>query len=179
MSLVRCLLSTSVVEMRTETPDTRKPKPPRTASDTADCVRVLVADDDTDIRFGIARLLRLLGYKVRAVSSGAELLDVLASWILDEVDQPPTDIIVTDVRMPGFNGLSIVEGLRANGWTQPVIVISAFDDDELRSRIDKLSDVQFLAKPFDLPELERTIAHMLLACNADPAREARDDRPPR
>jgi CheY-like chemotaxis protein len=119
--------------------------------------RVLLAEDDGDVRAGLARLLRHDGYDVHEVCDGARLLEVLAAWVLG--DAPCClDVIVTDVRMPGFSGLSIVEGLRAGGIRQPVIVMSAFGDAQMRERLERLSDVTFLAKPFDPIELERALS---------------------
>jgi CheY-like chemotaxis protein len=123
-------------------------------------VRVLLAEDDQDVRYGLARILSIDGYEVHAVASGAELLDALAAWILSEEKEPPADVIVTDVRMPGFNGLNIVEGLRANGWDQPVVVMSAFGDDTMRERIRKMGGVEFLEKPFDPEELEKALEEL-------------------
>jgi len=121
-------------------------------------VRVLVAEDDHDVRDGLCELLSIDGYEVQAVSDGAQLLDTLSSWILAPTPlRAPVDVIVTDVRMPGFNGLNIVEGLRANGWDQPVVVISAFGDDALRARIKQLPRVAFLPKPFEPEALEQAL----------------------
>ncbi len=128
--------------------------------------RVLLAEDDFDVRMGIARLLDMYGYEVRAVASGAELLDVLATWILDGDEALPADAIVTDVRMPGFDGLHIVEGLREHGFQEPIVVISAFGDDDLRQRLKKLPDVRFLAKPFDPSRLTTVLAELMLGIGA-------------
>ncbi|MEZ4272172.1 MAG: response regulator [Myxococcota bacterium] len=123
-------------------------------------LRVLLAEDDYDIRESLSRLLEADGYEVLALSNGVELLDYLASWILDERQGSPADVIVTDIRMPGFNGLSIVEGLRAKGWLQPVIVMSAFGDDEIRHRVSRMGKATFFAKPFNPVELEKTITEV-------------------
>lgn len=120
-------------------------------------VRILLAEDDTDIRNELVRLLRLGGHEVYALRDGSELMDAMSAWILAEEPDPPIDLIITDVRMPGFNGLSIVEGLRANGWTKPIIVISAFGDREMRERIGAMRDVVFFDKPFDATRFEDVV----------------------
>lgn len=119
--------------------------------------RILLAEDDTDIRNELVRLLRLGGHEVYALRDGSELMDAMSAWILAEEPDPPIDLIITDVRMPGFNGLSIVEGLRANGWTKPIIVISAFGDSEMRERIGAMPDVVFFDKPFDATRFEDAV----------------------
>jgi CheY-like chemotaxis protein len=119
--------------------------------------RILLAEDDEEIRRALASLLSFDGYQVLAVDNGGELMDCLSGWILGDTDEAPADVIITDIRMPGFNGLSIVEGLRARGWTLPVIVISAFGDREIRERVERLGGAVFFAKPFEPLDLERAV----------------------
>jgi CheY-like chemotaxis protein len=138
------------------------------ATDHRGRVRILLAEDDSEVRHGLSTILEQAGYRVEAVSNGSELLERLSAWVLGENPDKPTDIIITDVRMPGFNGFSVVEGLRAGGWNLPIVVISAFTDERLERRVRELGDVIFLPKPFDLAELEATLAHL--------AEEARDAR---
>jgi len=122
--------------------------------------RILLAEDDEEIRRALESLLSFDGYDVRAVDNGGELMDYLSSWILGDTDEAPADVIITDIRMPGFNGLSILEGLRARGWTLPVIVISAFADREIRERVQRLGGAVFLAKPFEPGDLERAVEEL-------------------
>lgn len=119
--------------------------------------RILLAEDDDEIRGALEDLLRQGGYEVYTVGNGGELLDYLASWILDDAAEDPADVIITDVRMPGFSGLSILEGLRARGWRLPVIVISAFGDEEVRERVARLGDALFVQKPFEPLAVERAV----------------------
>jgi CheY-like chemotaxis protein len=62
--------------------------------------------------------------------------------------------------MPGFDGLSIVEGLRANGWRHPIVVISAFVDGALIDEVARVPDVELLAKPFMPAELCATLGRV-------------------
>jgi DNA-binding response OmpR family regulator len=123
-------------------------------------LRILLAEDDFEVRHSLARLLAFDGYDVQCVATGGELLDVLAGAILDDPSGAPMDLIITDMRMPGFNGLAIVEGLRANGWRHPVIVISAFGDTTTRDRVRRLGRAEFFPKPFDPAGLERAIEEL-------------------
>jgi CheY-like chemotaxis protein len=122
--------------------------------------RILLAEDDCELRSALASLLEHDGYQVHAVASGAALLDYLGTALLGDGPQP-ADVIVTDVRMPGFNGLSIAEGLRANGWQQPIVVITAFDDATIRARVDGLGAARLFGKPFELQAVEQAIASFL------------------
>lgn len=143
----------------------RSPSPPLSNEEDGDTTRrpqrILLAEDDLDIRESLARLLEFNGYDVHAVSDGAQFLDYLAGWLFNEDTGDMSDVIITDIRMPGFNGLSIVDGLRASGWTHPVIVMSAFGDENVRSQVDKLGKAEFIAKPFLPEDLERALARLL------------------
>jgi DNA-binding response OmpR family regulator len=119
--------------------------------------RILLAEDDHDLRRALEEVLTLAGYDVHAVATGTALLEELASCLVKH--GKPADVMVTDIRMPGCNGLSIVDGLRAAGWTQPILVISAFGDAEVRARIKRLG-VEFMPKPIDPDDLERTLSRM-------------------
>lgn len=130
--------------------DHPKPKARRT--------RVILAEDDPDVREGAAQLLRRVGFEVTTAASGTELLEKLAGRLLRDGDGRSADVIVTDVRMPGFNGLRVVEGLRAAGWQQPVVVITAFADAALRERVGRLPSTALLAKPFAPEALEAAVA---------------------
>lgn len=118
--------------------------------------RILLADDDHDLREALELVLRKRGYDVQAVASGIGLVDRLSGALLDGAESP-VDAIITDVRMPGCNGLNVVEGLRANGLDLPIIVISAFGDEDMRARIARMRNVHLMEKPFRDPEL----AHLL------------------
>lgn len=119
-----------------------------------------MAEDDHDLRIALSQFLRSHGYKVDTVSNGAALLDRLSEFLLSG-RKYPADVIVTDVRMPGFSGLSIVEGLRMNGWDQPLVVISAFGDEEMRRRVERLGRAAMIDKPFDGEALRDAIEELL------------------
>jgi CheY-like chemotaxis protein len=112
--------------------------------------RIVLAEDDIDVQAALCDFLALSGYEVVACNNGADMLDALA----EVAGGNAADIIITDVRMPGMNGLSIAEELRADGWKQPIIVISAFGDEVIRERISRLDQCEFFSKPLDPERLE-------------------------
>ena len=124
-------------------------------------IRVLLAEDDQDIREALVAVLEAEGCDVLAVVNGSELLERLGNWLLEEASEPPADVIITDVRMPGFNGLSIIDGLRAYGWPLPVIVISAFADDEMRTKIADIRSAALMEKPLDIKRLKPTMLRLI------------------
>jgi CheY-like chemotaxis protein len=122
---------------------------------------VLLAEDDHDVREALVAVLESEGCEVHAAKSGSELLERLGGWLLKEDPEPPADIIITDVRMPGFDGLSIVDGLRAYGWPLPVIIISAFADDEMRTKVAGIRSAALMEKPLDMDRLRPTMLRLI------------------
>jgi DNA-binding NtrC family response regulator len=122
--------------------------------------RLLLAEDDDDVRWSLAEILESEGYEVIAVSSGSALLEHLGSAFLFEQRTTPPDVIVSDIRMPGVSGLKVLEGVRQRGWNIPVVLITAFGDDETRARAMRL-DATLLSKPLDLNELQAALSRVM------------------
>ncbi len=120
--------------------------------------RILLAEDDGDMRQLLAKTLRADGLTVIEVGSGTELLDRLASMLLH--GKEGFDLIVSDVRMPGKSGLEVLGGLRRSDWSVPVVLITAFGDDELHAEASRLG-ATLLDKPFELERLRRLIRETL------------------
>src|SRR5260221_8410399 len=78
---------------------------------------ILVVDDDDALRVVLVGLLKQAGYVARAAPSGARALE--------EVAKAPVDLVVTDVRMPGMDGIQLLAALTKQIPDLPVIVISA------------------------------------------------------
>jgi len=120
--------------------------------------RVLVVEDDPDIRRLVVNALRRDGYEVREAVDGQGLLVELAS------PNPPSsddhDLIISDIRMPICTGLQILEALRRAQWTVPVILMTAFGDEETRKSADELGAVIF-DKPFSLDDLRTAVVNLL------------------
>jgi two-component system response regulator HydG len=123
--------------------------------------RVLLAEDDDDLRWALSDLLKSEGYDVVAVPDGRVFLEQLGSAVLLGQAALPADVIVTDVRMPGLTGMQILERIRERGWSIPVVVISAYADREVRAQAERLG-ASFLHKPLDFGALQRIIAESVL-----------------
>lgn len=119
--------------------------------------RVLLAEDDDELRPVLETALTRAGFEVSAVPDGSELLDRIALCLLGDRWEPMPDVIVTDVRLPAFNGLSLMEGLREEGFRVPVVVITAFGDQMLRDRVENMGRATYLDKPFEQQELEAAV----------------------
>ncbi|XVS62159.1 SpoIIE family protein phosphatase [Actinosynnema sp. CA-299493] len=109
--------------------------------------RVLVADDNADMREYLTRLLSGAGYEVRAVVDGAEALDAVRSHA--------PDLVVSDVMMPRLDGLYLVAALRADHRTAavPVLLLSARAGPEASIEGLRAGADDYLVKPFAAAEL--------------------------
>jgi two-component system, response regulator, stage 0 sporulation protein F len=119
--------------------------------------RVLLAEDDGDFRDILVWAFEDDGWEVVAVSNGADLLDVLASSLLPGTAVRPFNVLVSDVRMPGWSGLTAIENLSANHSMPPVVVITGFGCDEVHQRAKRAGAIAVLDKPFDLENLRTLV----------------------
>jgi DNA-binding response OmpR family regulator len=123
--------------------------------------RVLLAEDDVEMRALIACALRSDGHEVLEVSDGWQLLQSLATRQLPSDEDEGIDLLISDIRMPGKNGLDVLAGMRWADWPMPVILITAFGDAKTHAEARRLGAAAVFDKTFDLDDL-RTLALNLL-----------------
>jgi FixJ family two-component response regulator len=111
---------------------------------------IAIIDDDASVRTATDRLVRSLGYVALTFSSAA---DFLQSPHVDD-----TACVIADVQMPGMSGVELQSHLSAQGCSVPMILITAYPEESVRSRAMKAGAVCFLSKPFDGPVLIECIA---------------------
>ncbi|MGW4246918.1 response regulator transcription factor [Nocardia sp. NPDC004722] len=124
--------------------------------------KVLVVEDDPNVRSTLEQLLRFEGYRVSVACDGREALDLL------ETDRP--DLAVVDVVMPRLDGLSLCRTLRRRGDRLPILVLTARGQAGDRvAGLDAGAD-DYLGKPFDTEELlARLRALLRRSAPAEPA----------
>jgi two-component system cell cycle response regulator CpdR len=122
--------------------------------------RILVAEDDAEMRRLVTDALRDDGYEVIELADGGRLLVDIAARLKAEPRGDDIDLIVSDIRMPVCTGLQILEALRQAHWRTPVILMTAFGDEATRKQAESLRAVLF-DKPFDLDDLRTAVANML------------------
>lgn len=132
--------------------------PPRLATRVSN---ILVADDDDDLRALVTSGLEMDGHHIIPARDGVELLEYIASTLIFDERAAYPDLIVTDVRMPGFSGMSVLAGLRDQQWTTPIIVMTAFADERIRADAYRLGASAFFAKPFDLDDLRTAVINLI------------------
>jgi two-component system, NtrC family, response regulator AtoC len=107
--------------------------------------RVLVVDDEENLRHMLQILLRREGYD----AVGASSVDAA----LTEVERHPFDIIITDLRMPGRNGLELVDEIRRRKLDTTVVVMTAYGSREIAIEAMKHGAYDYLSKPFEADEV--------------------------
>ncbi len=118
-------------------------------------VKILVAEDERDIRELIAFTLRFSGYEVELAANGAEAVEKAPGL------QP--DLILMDVRMPRMTGYEACRNLKENPQTQaiPVVFLSAKGQDtEIQEGLE-VGAMQYILKPFAPDELLQQVAQVL------------------
>jgi CheY-like chemotaxis protein len=118
-------------------------------------IRVLVVDDRPDVRLSFMYLLQACGYEAAEAGGGADALSYLS--------RKKVDVVLTDLDMPGMDGLELLETVRA-GKTPPKVIVmtgSAVGDGEALTAAQKLGADAVLLKPLSRDQLQRTITMVL------------------
>ncbi|WP_296198249.1 response regulator transcription factor, partial [uncultured Microbacterium sp.] len=115
--------------------------------------RILVVDDEPNIRDLLQTGLRFAGYQVKTVGGGSGAI----SAVLEE--EP--DLIVLDVMLPDMNGFSVTKRLRSAGYTAPILFLTAKDDTEDKITGLNVGGDDYVTKPFSLDEIVARIQAIL------------------
>ena len=111
----------------------------------ADTKTILIVDDEPDIRELLAFEFELLDFKILEAENGKRALELAKS--------NHVDVVMSDIRMPGGDGVSLLKGLRAiDPFSPPVILVTGFADITIPQAFDAGADAIFM-KPFGLSEL--------------------------
>jgi len=111
-------------------------------------LNVLVVEDDEVLRASFKQLLSYLFAEVDAAVDGQDALDQLA--------EKNYDIVLTDLRMPRMSGFQLLQEIRQQSPQQPIVVISAHEDEVLRREL-AVYKVHYLSKPVILEELLKVV----------------------
>ena len=115
--------------------------------------KILVVDDEPQIRDLLTTSLRFAGFDVRAVAAGAAAI----SAVLE--DEP--DLILLDVMLPDINGFGVTKRLRASGFTSPILFLTAKDDTDDTITGLTVGGDDYVTKPFSLDEIIARIKAIL------------------
>jgi DNA-binding NtrC family response regulator len=107
--------------------------------------RILLVEDDHDLAENLSEILVDLGYEVEMAPSAERALELIRS--------KDFGAIITDFRLPGHNGIELIQELRAARIAVPVVVVSAFMDHRMAERAELAGALDVVAKPVDLDHL--------------------------
>jgi DNA-binding NtrC family response regulator len=113
-------------------------------------VQILVVDDDLNLRELLIDTLNTIGYAAEAAEDGIQALDML--------ERRPFDLVISDVRMPGMDGVGLLKKIRRHYPDLPVLFITGVESPEV---IGRASPDGFLAKPFRISHIEELIRDTL------------------
>ncbi len=119
--------------------------------------RILIVEDDAELAERLKGYFQARGYEVRAVGSGREALSLSRLWI--------PEIVIQDIRLPDMDGFEVARRLAENPRTSSVGIffLTQLGDRESRLQGLKLGAVDYMAKPFDLDELELKVRNAIKA----------------
>jgi CheY-like chemotaxis protein len=125
---------------------------------------ILVVDDESDVadlfRQRFRRETRQGTYVMHFAASGTEALDLLAEEI-----QPTLVAVLSDINMPGMDGLELLGEIKQRRPELPVMMVTAYGDDERRRRARELGAIEFITKPVDFDWLKEQLRQLPAAAD--------------
>ena len=115
--------------------------------------RILIIDDEAAILDLMTKLCTNLGHEVYPFQSGKEGIAAL--------DQAPPDLLIVDLRIGDMNGLQIIQQCGQDHPNMPIIMVTGYGSVETAVEAMKLGAFDYLTKPFELDDLQRTINRAL------------------
>jgi len=131
-------------------------------------VWVWVVDDDEAIRFVLEMSLGRAGYKTKSFGD--------VTTVRSALDSSQPAVIITDIRLPDADGLSVLEALEERDIEIPVIAMTAFSDLDQAVSAFQSGVFDYLSKPFDLDQVLAVVARASAVPTASPIEEE-DDKP--
>ena len=122
-------------------------------------VSILIVDDEPDVaemfRQRFRREARQGTYVLHFAASGEEALDKLANGV-----RPELIVILSDINMPGMDGLSLLREIKKQRPDLPVMMVTAYGDEERRRQAAEAGALQFLSKPVDFDLLKEELRRL-------------------
>ena len=119
----------------------------------ANCAKILLVDDDDLLRHSLQAIFLYTGYEVAVACSGEEALQYATDH--------PFDVLVTDYRMDGMDGLNLYRELKKLGRSFTAVMISGFSNDDMIEEAQREGVENIFSKPLNLGLLEDTVAEAI------------------
>ena len=115
--------------------------------------RILIVDDEKDIRDTMRAFFELQGFEVFEAADGVEAIE--------RVREEPFDVVITDMRMPGPDGLKVLRVVKSVRPETVVLIITGYPSPQVESKAMELGCDRFLSKPFRLDQLKSAVHQSL------------------
>lgn len=115
--------------------------------------RILIVDDEPDMRLAVRNVLKLRGYEIAEAGDGPAALNIAR-------DKRP-DLVLLDMRLPGMDGIEVLAGLKKIDDTVPVVMITGYGHIQSAVDVMKLGASEYLQKPFENAQLVETVKRFI------------------
>ncbi len=117
--------------------------------------RILVVDDEESLTWGITKNLQkqYKDYKFYSLNSGEEALSVLKRLQFN--------LVISDIQMPGTNGLVLLDYIKKHSPEVPVIIMSSLNKPEIKNLANPKSGIYYFEKPFEMVEFKKAVSNIL------------------
>jgi DNA-binding response OmpR family regulator len=119
--------------------------------------KIMVVDDEEDIRTTVGQVLEISGYEVIKAENGSDCLQKL--------EQGVPDLVILDIMMPGMSGWDVAARIKENEkWNAVPIVFLTAKGDEMSMGMGGLASEEYIVKPFDVMKLKQCVDQILRSC---------------
>ena len=120
---------------------------------------ILLVDDDPNLLRSLEFILEAADFRVTTETDGQKALEKAISAGNAKIS--PIDLLITDIQIPGLNGLQLIDELRRMNFSMPVLVITGYSDSKLRKELTRRGCPYCLDKPFHEEELIQEVVRIL------------------
>jgi two-component system, response regulator YesN len=117
--------------------------------------KVLVVDDEVWMGEGLRKIIGKLGGPFSVIDTALD-----GKQALSKLQKQEIDLVLTDIRMPGMDGLEMIKQMKQNNFNQPVVIISAYNDFEYAREALRLGATDYLVKPIKNDELSSVLTNL-------------------
>lgn len=127
--------------------------------------RILLVDDEEDLRNLVSAIVADLGYEVETAKDGVDAIE--------KVEKDPPDLILLDLLLPGIDGLAVLRYLRESGSQVPIVLLTACSDERTIRKAMQEGASGYVPKPFRIRDLAEICERFLQPSGAERRREPR------
>ena len=117
--------------------------------------RLLIVDDEESVTFSLFQIFINIPIECEVLTAGD------GSEALKKIEAADFDLVITDIAMPGINGLDLLSMIKSRNPVTKVIVITAYGSDENKEQALNRGAEHYIEKPFDIYELKKLVIQML------------------